>query len=337
MLSEIITSYQENFYHSRAFDQYFDGCRIAVADIETTGLNPLSTSFVLGGLISIPDGTAEQYFAENLAAEPLLLERFLRRLEDFDVVLTYNGQAFDLPFLMKRAAHHRIPLPKSLPYNLDLYLILHSHSNLRRFLPDLKQKTIENFLGLFGDRKDEITGRESVELYYYYLRTKDPESREKILLHNRDDIHQLSRLLPIIDKVNFHKAMYHMGFPVADAPSSGSGLLVHSLELRNRNLRVSGMQRKNPIEFHTFGTIDAEYRAAFDRTAEDFNIELPLSRIQHYTVLDARKYVPEPSGLEKYPALQEGFLILQDEKEIHYQELHHFVQLFLRSIGGQIL
>lgn len=336
MISRIITSYQEEFYHSRLFNQYFDGSRIAVADIETTGLNPLNTAFILGGLISIPDHTSEQYFMEDPTMEPELLTEFLRRLEDFDVIITYNGQAFDLPFILKRAKHHRLTIPQSLPYNLDLYMILNGHSNLRRFLPDLKQKTIENFLGLFSERQDEISGRESVELYFNYLRTKDPECREKILLHNRDDIHQLARLLPIIEKVNFQKAMHHLGFPITNAPFTGTGLLVRSVKLANRELNVSGFQRNQPVELHSFGTVHAEYRAAFDRTSGDFRLSIPIFRVGDYTLVDAAKYLKELSPLEKYPSLQEGFLILQDEKEVRYQELHHFIQLFLKSIGGQI-
>lgn len=336
MISRIIASYQEEFYHSRLFNQYFGESRIAVADIETTGLNPLSTAFILGGLISIPDSTSEQYFTEDPAMEPELLTDFLRRLTDFDVIITYNGQSFDLPFLLKRAEHHRLTIPRDLPYNLDLYMILNGHSNLRRFLPDLKQKTIENFLGLFSDRQDEISGRESVELYFSYLRTKNPETREKILLHNRDDIHQLARLLPIIEKVNFQKAMHQMGFPLANAPVNGTGLLIRSVSLGNRELSVSGVQRYQPVEFHSFGTVQAGYRAAFDRNEGDFRLSLPLFRIGEFTVVDAAKYLKELAPLEKYPSLQDGFLILQDDREIRYQELHHFIQLFLKTIGGQI-
>ena len=45
-------------YSSRAFDTYFSGKRIAVLDIETTGLSPDSAHFVLGSLLALGDGEA---------------------------------------------------------------------------------------------------------------------------------------------------------------------------------------------------------------------------------------------------------------------------------------
>ena len=51
-------------------------------------------------------------------------------------------------------------------------------------------------MGLWQSRDDEISGAESVELYNTYEKIQDPALGEKILLHNSDDILQLSRLLP---------------------------------------------------------------------------------------------------------------------------------------------
>ena len=68
-------------------------------------------------------------------------------------------------------------------------------------------------MGLWQSRDDEISGAESVELYNVYEKNHDPALGEKILLHNSDDILQLSRLLPVIGKSDFHKAMAALGFP----------------------------------------------------------------------------------------------------------------------------
>ncbi|MCB6367617.1 hypothetical protein LI291_15695, partial [Intestinibacillus massiliensis] len=56
-------------YASKAFDLYFDGMRLGVVDIETTGLSPQRSRFVLGGLLTVEDGMlqVQQFFAEDLS------------------------------------------------------------------------------------------------------------------------------------------------------------------------------------------------------------------------------------------------------------------------------
>lgn len=61
-------------------------------------------------------------------------------------------------------------------------------------------------MGLWQSRDDEISGAESVELYNVYEKNHDPALGEKILLHNSDDILQLSRLLPVIGKSDFSQS-----------------------------------------------------------------------------------------------------------------------------------
>lgn len=51
------------------------------------------------------------------------------------------------------------------PYNLDLYLCLNGHSEIRNLLPSLKQKSVEAYMGLAPGRGDEIDGKESIALY----------------------------------------------------------------------------------------------------------------------------------------------------------------------------
>ena len=68
---------------------------------------------------------------------------------------------------------------------------------------------------MWAKRADEISGAESVDLYYRFLETGDRAVRDIILLHNKDDIMQLSRLIKILGKLDLHEIMFHTGFPVA--------------------------------------------------------------------------------------------------------------------------
>jgi uncharacterized protein YprB with RNaseH-like and TPR domain len=135
-----------------------------VLDIETTGLNPSKNKFILGGLFNKNEEKVHQLFAETRADEQEALAAYLDEIYKLDMVITYNGKHFDIPFIEKRAAAHKMNI-EPLPYNLDLYLILNGHSPVKKFVPNLKQKTVENYMGLWVNRKDEIDGGESVELY----------------------------------------------------------------------------------------------------------------------------------------------------------------------------
>lgn len=213
------TSYEEiNF--PQAFKKYYSDLKIAIMDIETTGLSPEKSEVIIGGY-AIPslDGKDNikivQYFSEKIEDEKELLKKFTKDLKSFDLIITYNGDKFDIPFLSKRLKYHKLPpLDLYMCQSLDLYYILNKHSSLRKFLPNLKQKTVETYMNLWINREDEITGAQSINLYYEYLNTKSKDIEEKILLHNKDDLLQLTRLIKIIEKTDFHKAVYNNGFPI---------------------------------------------------------------------------------------------------------------------------
>lgn len=333
---EYITDYiAEPSYTSRAFQLYFGEMKTGVLDIETTGLSPKHSSFVLGGLLTPESGAlkAEQFFAEDLSKEQETLRAFLDAFSKTDVLITYNGKHFDIPFIKGRAGKRA----DDLPFNLDLYLLVKNYAPFRKFLPNLKQKTVENFMGLWQSRKDEISGKESVELYYRYLSHQEPEVKETILLHNHDDILQLYRLLRILKKVDLHRAMFHMGFPVIPGASAGPGpsLVVEEILLSQGSLTITGRQRRRPAEYRCFELGDIPCSAHFSREQKHFSVALPVIRQAGLALLDLKALNMDIALLEKYPACQQGFLILEEQKEKHYLEINHFTKLFLERILNQ--
>ncbi|MEG0157062.1 MAG: ribonuclease H-like domain-containing protein, partial [Anaerovoracaceae bacterium] len=80
------------------YRQYFGDLSVGVFDIETTGLNPKNAKLILAGLL-VPQGDSfvlTQYFAEYPEEEALVLAALVEDLCKLDVVITYNGLAFDL-------------------------------------------------------------------------------------------------------------------------------------------------------------------------------------------------------------------------------------------------
>ncbi len=344
--------YNTNAEFPRILAPYFDGLKIGVFDIETTGLSPDYCAFILGGLgtadrevsmicgseaadgseyaAAFPEGAMkiEQFFAESRYEEETALDRCMEALSGLDVVITYNGTRFDMPFVKARAARYGLDCLHDMPHNLDLYHIINKFSELRKVLPNLKQKTVENFFGLWSTRTDEIDGGESVALYERWERRGERDVLEKILLHNSDDVMQLTKLTPIVKKADVHRAMSNIGFPVKNLSVnairmelSGSGQLI-----------VSGIQRRNPISYYSYDASGSESDIAFDDRRAEFSCTVPLRRAGGLTVIDLDKVLPDHTELAELPAYESGFLIVKQNEEYKYAEINHFIRLFLMKV-----
>ena len=321
--------YPELFFQSNIFHFYFEDLQLGVIDIETTGLHPDRSRFILGGLV-VPDDAGKkaiQLFSESDEEEASLIKLYLSELKDLDVLISYNGDNFDLPYLYKRIRHHNIPAGDfPLFQSLDLYRILEKHSNFRKLLPNLKQKTVETFLGLWSDRTDEISGGESVDLYFRFLKTRDPAIRETILLHNKDDILQLSRLLKVFEKLDLHKIMFHSGFIVSN---QGKKIYIQNIELKKDSLLVTGVHRNITRDYRCY---QASHEASFSVKKSDFSLQIPVKNQILYSYVDLEEFPYDCSELEKHPGCESGYLAVTSGDETNYAEINHLIKLLLKEI-----
>jgi len=322
-------------YFGKAFRMYFKDCSVCVLDIETTGMTTESARFVLGGLLSFEDGVANliQYFAEDISEEKEILTLYIQEAFKYDVILTYNGKSFDLPFLLARADKLELDVYK-IPYNLDLYLVLNGHSPLRKFLPNLKQKTVEDFMGLWEYREDRITGREFALMY--------PNNADLLLLHNRDDVLQLARLLAVLEKTNFHRAMYSLGFPVIAGRSITGGNIGRSLHVQDIMfhrgcLRAAGLQAENPVDFISYGDESGDFYVRFVKKGASFEISVPVFKLSGSTVVDLKKLPFDVTAeLSAYPNYESEYLILKSGGDINHMEVNLFIKAFLQKTLGDL-
>ncbi len=300
--------------------------KIGVLDIETTGLSPQKSKFILGGLLIFEeDGiSVRQYFAESPKEEPEILSEFLKDVRELDTVVTYNGKHFDINFLKVRMAELGIFRDYTFPYNLDLYLVLNGYSSVKKFVPNLKQKTVENFMGLWESRTDEISGKESVDMYYRYVSTKDTELRRIIMLHNSDDIMQLAQLIPVLAKCDLHKAGFNLGFPVEN-------LYLSKISFSGRELKITGRQR-TPISYSAYGLDDSPIYIDFDRLSEEFYVNIPLIKKGDLLIADTRAVDFDFSEMNIYENFERGFVLLKNGNDINYREVNHFVKLLLKRV-----
>lgn len=170
---------------------------IIFLDIETTGLSPANAEAYLIGTAVFNNGKLyiRQFFADDTSEEKKLLEAFAEYLENFDTIVTFNGNKFDIPFLEKRSFVYGIDLAFSEKTGIDLYKRIQPYKKLLS-LPDMKQKTLERFLGI--RRMDRKSGKELIALYGNYIADKNPVCLDLLLQHNHDDVRGLTELLPLL-------------------------------------------------------------------------------------------------------------------------------------------
>ncbi len=352
-MKHLTQQYDETIYSSNAFEFYFGDLDIGILDIETTGLNPSRNKFILGGLFDLQTKTMHQLFAENRGEEREALKAFYDMISQLDMVITYNGRHFDMPFIEKRLKLHgfggrfkadteQTAFEAYLPYNLDIYLMINGHSPIKRLVPNLKQKTVENYMGLWQSRTDEISGAESVALYNRYENTGSSQLESRILLHNSDDVLQLTRLMKVIGKCDIHKAMYHLGFPVfAESHESTGGsrryrLMVKKIRTEKNSLMVSGIQMDNAMEYTGFSFGDFPVESRFSRRSATFDMKLPIIRDSGLCIADLDAAGLQRSDFEKYPSCSSGFLVIENHDIKNFQETNHFIKAFLNAFMNNI-
>ncbi len=180
-------------------------------DIETTGLSPASSTVFLIGAVKKNGGSWQltQWLAQRSEDEPLLLQAFLDAAADCDTLIHFNGNTFDLPFIMERARRlglagipasgdscgsnmHLSGRSMDGKSSLDLYQKFRPQKRLLG-LSRMNQTTLEQFLG--WPREDRLDGKQMISLFQKYVASQEPLLRDLLLLHNHDDVLGMTGLL----------------------------------------------------------------------------------------------------------------------------------------------
>ncbi|MBR2576042.1 MAG: ribonuclease H-like domain-containing protein [Firmicutes bacterium] len=195
---------------------YFEGFSAAVVDIETTGLSAARDAVFLIGVLTRDEKGLKvtQFLAASREEEPEILAAFFDFIRPFELILSYNGTSFDLPFLNKRSRRHRMQHRIDPCRSVD-YLRLFRTSYLPGILPDLKLKTVEKLAGV--DREDTISGKDCIAMFRAFSEKNDRLAGKKVLLHNFEDLSCFPALDKLIRKIDLHAALMKTGFPVRSA------------------------------------------------------------------------------------------------------------------------
>lgn len=206
-MKKFTRSYNTYIYSGQIFDLYHGGLKPCIFDIETTGLSAHRGNKIILTACLIPDSkgvTITQFLAENPYEEDRVIMATMNFLKDesVDYLITYNGVSFDIPFMKQRLATKNLPYVLNM-YEFDLYNFIRSNTGLKSQIGSLSQKNVERHFGISSNRKDVISGRESVKLFAEYAINQDSVIEKIILTHNREDVLQLCHLFNIIGRNNF--------------------------------------------------------------------------------------------------------------------------------------
>ncbi len=170
----------------------------AFLDTETTGLagGTGTYAFLVGvGAIEPAGFRLRQFFMRDFGEEASLLERLAEHLSQFDVLITYNGKAYDQPLLETRFRMARARHPFARLEHLDLLFGARRLWKLR--LESCRLVDLENqILGV--ERQGDLPGEMIPYYYFEYLRTRQAFRLVPIFHHNAIDILSLACLTAIV-------------------------------------------------------------------------------------------------------------------------------------------
>ena len=184
-------------------DKSIEETEILLFDIETTGFSPDISSIYFIGCCYYQNSSWKliQFFADDYISEQTILQNFIDFAKDYRVMIHYNGNGFDIPYLQKKLLHYHMIFSFDSFLQVDLYKKIFPYKKMLS-LTNLKQKTIEDFLSL--PRVDSYSGGELIEVYVSYMKDKFghkttmQDDMNKLLLHNEEDVCNLIRITSVL-------------------------------------------------------------------------------------------------------------------------------------------
>ena len=152
----------------------------AYLDIETTGLSPSYCEITVVG-ICLCNGAEMQFI--QLVGDEISDVSLMKALEGVDVIYTYNGSRFDLPFISCRLGVNLAQLSAHQDLMYDCW-----RNNLYGGF-----KAVERQLGI-ERRLKEVSGYDAVRLWWKYVNDYDEDALSKLLEYNKEDVVNLKVL-----------------------------------------------------------------------------------------------------------------------------------------------
>jgi len=95
-----------------------------IFDIETTGLNPMEDKVICISILNVDSDKPVSFYGEN---EALLLKQFWNAVKNTTTnFISFNGDGFDIAFLIKRSLIHKVQVTNLFKNHIDLKKVVNS-------------------------------------------------------------------------------------------------------------------------------------------------------------------------------------------------------------------
>ena len=171
--------------------------KIIYFDIETTGFSrKYCIVYLIGCMYYSGDELCyTQWLAENFNDEANVLMAFNKFIKDFDTVIHFNGNSFDIPFVTERGKKYNLEFDFDNYQSIDIYKPVSKLNHILK-MENNKQKSFEKLLGI--NRSDPFSGGDLIEVFKHYVESKDERLLFPLLLHNKEDVWNMGVLTDLL-------------------------------------------------------------------------------------------------------------------------------------------
>ncbi|MGD0779378.1 MAG: ribonuclease H-like domain-containing protein [Dehalococcoidales bacterium] len=156
----------------------------AYIDIETTGLMYGASEITVVGIYLCRDNETD--FVQ-LVGRDITADAILETLEGVEIIYTYNGSRFDLPFIRSQFGIDLASLYRHRDLMYDCW-----SKNLHGGL-----KGVEKQVGIARNLPD-MNGREAIKLWWQYVDSFDLDALNMLCEYNKEDVVNLKTLRDIL-------------------------------------------------------------------------------------------------------------------------------------------
>lgn len=188
----------DNYIADPIIDKYCNRYEAVFFDIETTGLAKEKTDLYLIGCGHYIDNklVTKFFFADSKNEELDVINAFFEYIKSFKYIIHFNGTKFDLPYIEYKCKKYSVENRLNDMTSIDIYQMIKPLRYLM-FPVSMRQKFIEDFLQI--TRNDMYNGGELIAVYDEYLHTHDNNKLNLLMMHNREDVLGMHKIIPILN------------------------------------------------------------------------------------------------------------------------------------------